>query len=578
MASGRLAPLLVLAGLLVAGIPHLGSPGEAGSSTPAAPAEEAQTPSRAASSDASVSLEAARSAADWVQDRWQSHRQPLVEETRTARAPVELEAGSWASSWFDEDLVFRPAPGAYVLPGTERVDVTVSWATDPPGTPIDARLLVATAEQAPTEFDEATFRPLESGQTLTIPVEARMWDAPYQEASLWWFAVDLEGEPASAPSEVEVSLEADAVREGPPPSVLSTEIPWWGQDHVPLVEDERSNALVHRSPGLERLVHCPSRCEALTWSPETALVPSDARAVEATLTWEGEASTPPELYRLVEPDHLSRMQVVEDEPGRRVFQAPVPDELGDSAWQNRSRWHFLARLETHGEDAGAHRGSMHLSAHALRESEVQQAASPTSAAPSPGPVDGGTLAKRVGGLLASAGVLVWLADKLGAAGVAARLFSRIPDDELLEHPTRRRIVELVDEEPGVHFREIARRLEIGRGNLDQHLRRLVDGGLLEVESTDSHRCYFRAGRFPDDQRRAVASTKAPTALRLLEAARRREDPSLSDLADEVDLALSTVSHHVDRLSSAGVLERQRAGRRKRIEVTELGRAVLETRG
>lgn len=155
------------------------------------------------------------------------------------------------------------------------------------------------------------------------------------------------------------------------------------------------------------------------------------------------------------------------------------------------------------------------------------------------------------------------------------LYNRLTRQEVLEHGDRERILELVDQEPGIHFRELARRLDMGHGILDHHLRKLEDAGMLGEHKTESHRCYFRPGETDQAERQALAAVKAGGPLRIMEALATSPGSSITQVADEAGLARSTASHHVDRLADVGVIAAEIQGRAKRLHLTPLGEEVLE---
>lgn len=157
----------------------------------------------------------------------------------------------------------------------------------------------------------------------------------------------------------------------------------------------------------------------------------------------------------------------------------------------------------------------------------------------------------------------------------AGLYTRLTKREILQHEERERIVELVEAEPGIHFRELARRLDAGHGILGHHLRKLEEAGAIQEHETGSHRCYFSTGRLRADEREALATVKAGGARKVMAVLEEHPGLSLTEIAEEVGLARSTVSHHVSRLTEVDVLEAEWEGRSKRLRLTELGSDVLE---
>lgn len=197
----------------------------------------------------------------------------------------------------------------------------------------------------------------------------------------------------------------------------------------------------------------------------------------------------------------------------------------------------------------------------------------------PGQLHAGDAGVSTAGVLLAGGTVVaglaglWLAFRERIAAFFLALYSRLTRREVVEHEARQQILEAVDEEPGIHFRALSRRLDLGHGVLEHHLDKLAEADLLETHETGSHVLYFRTGAVGEERRRAIAATKAPGTRRVLRAVAESSEPTISEIAEEADLALSTVSHHVQRLEAEGILDVRREGGAKRVGLTELGEAL-----
>lgn len=133
-------------------------------------------------------------------------------------------------------------------------------------------------------------------------------------------------------------------------------------------------------------------------------------------------------------------------------------------------------------------------------------------------------------------------------------FSRIDEDELLQHPQRRRIVDLVAAQPGIHFQELGRQLALGRGALEHHLRKLEAGNLLVRRRALGYVCFFP--RMGTDRRDMAASPalKSAGSRAVFDAVAQRPGQSFRAIAAHAGLATSTAEHHLRRLAEAGLVE------------------------
>lgn len=132
-------------------------------------------------------------------------------------------------------------------------------------------------------------------------------------------------------------------------------------------------------------------------------------------------------------------------------------------------------------------------------------------------------------------------------------------DELdpLENDARKRVFEAVSAAPGTYIAGIVDRTDIPRSTVRYHLRVLEREGLVAGETIGGKHRYAPADA---DLALEAALEDGPTAA-VLEAVARFEPVSVGGLADELDRAPSTVSHHLDRLADDGLVERERDGRR-----------------
>jgi DNA-binding MarR family transcriptional regulator len=154
------------------------------------------------------------------------------------------------------------------------------------------------------------------------------------------------------------------------------------------------------------------------------------------------------------------------------------------------------------------------------------------------------------GLLASALYYFWPHLK----GLAlAPLFSRIADDEVLDNPNRARILDLVRAQPGVHFQDLVRQAAVGRGTLEHHLRKLEAAGLVTIKRSKGYACCFPKGAVDRRLMEAAPVLRSEGGRAVLRAVAKRPGASSRDLAGHLGFAPSTVSYHLKRLESAGLV-------------------------
>jgi len=130
---------------------------------------------------------------------------------------------------------------------------------------------------------------------------------------------------------------------------------------------------------------------------------------------------------------------------------------------------------------------------------------------------------------------------------------------------RRRVREHVRTNPGVHFNELARNLDIATGQAQYHLRRLGRGDEVVAERIRGRTHYFEP-EFDAWERRVLALYRRETTRDLVTLLLDEGRLPAATLAERLDLARSTVSWHLDSLAEAGIVETER-GEHGRVEVT-----------
>jgi len=137
-------------------------------------------------------------------------------------------------------------------------------------------------------------------------------------------------------------------------------------------------------------------------------------------------------------------------------------------------------------------------------------------------------------------------------------YSRFDNTDPLDHPFRAQLHELVRNEPGVTLAQLTQRLDVSESTVRYHTR------ILEEEShAERMKLWGNVRVFPSafehKERVITAALDEETTRTVLEAVATHEPASLTTVAEAVDRAPSTVSHHLSRLDTAGLVDRERDG-------------------
>jgi predicted transcriptional regulator len=172
-------------------------------------------------------------------------------------------------------------------------------------------------------------------------------------------------------------------------------------------------------------------------------------------------------------------------------------------------------------------------------------------------------------------LLYWLSPlaKSGALG----LFSRIRDDDLLEHPNRALLLQVIQSSPGIHYQEPRRRAGMAKGVLQHHLEKLEAGGLVQCKRAAGYACYFPAGT---DRRVLLGAgvLNSTASRRVFELVCQTPGISTPILTAEAGIAHATLHHHLARLTQAGLIGSAMLGRTRTFMPTATGVLVAQAHG
>ncbi|MFB6169881.1 MAG: winged helix-turn-helix transcriptional regulator [Haloarculaceae archaeon] len=147
------------------------------------------------------------------------------------------------------------------------------------------------------------------------------------------------------------------------------------------------------------------------------------------------------------------------------------------------------------------------------------------------------------------------------------------DDADLDLDSRREIYQEIADAPGVHFRELLRRLDYAKGTVQYHLRWLVDRDLVEAETDGEYTRYYPAHELAPEDKETLSVLRRSYSRELLAHLVAAGPLTTTELAARVDRSQSTVSWHLSRLHEVGFVEKHRDGRRVEYALTDRDRLL-----
>lgn len=123
---------------------------------------------------------------------------------------------------------------------------------------------------------------------------------------------------------------------------------------------------------------------------------------------------------------------------------------------------------------------------------------------------------------------------------------------------RNEVLEVIRNKPGITFRQLARELEIGIGDLQYHLRRLEKEGIVFSRRLGKRRYLFPKG-FEENAQRLLIAISTDTRRRIL-LLLMRGPLSQGEIATSLGLSQPTVSYHMGELKKLGIVKTEERGK------------------
>ncbi len=162
---------------------------------------------------------------------------------------------------------------------------------------------------------------------------------------------------------------------------------------------------------------------------------------------------------------------------------------------------------------------------------------------------------------------------LGAAAYAAirwrylipgllPLYTRISDDKLLENKTRKQLVDIIEEEPGLSQQELCNAVDAGWGNTTYHLQRLEQAGFIRSKKQGHHRRFYRTGTVENQDIEALGVLKNDNANKIARYLINDPGANQKDVCEALDISPSLAHKWIKRLEENELVESEREWRSK----------------
>ncbi|WP_416838321.1 winged helix-turn-helix transcriptional regulator [Haloferax sp. DFSO52] len=122
--------------------------------------------------------------------------------------------------------------------------------------------------------------------------------------------------------------------------------------------------------------------------------------------------------------------------------------------------------------------------------------------------------------------------------------------------TRIHVADHITHNPGVHFNELVRALDLAPGQVQHHIRKLLSDE--RVNRTELYgRTHYYPPEFDDWERGALALVRRETARDIVGCLFEHESARPDDVADAIGVARSTLEWHLNHLTERDVVRKER---------------------
>lgn len=146
----------------------------------------------------------------------------------------------------------------------------------------------------------------------------------------------------------------------------------------------------------------------------------------------------------------------------------------------------------------------------------------------------------------------------GESVVLLGAYSRYGEGSPLEHPIRSEIDAIASQLPGVQFADAAGSVDASESTVRYHVRVLEHESHVQTATVWGTQRLYPADVDASDFE-VFAAFRDDSRSSILQAIERNEPAPVSALAEDVDRAPSTVSHHLSLLESTELIDRERVG-------------------
>lgn len=133
------------------------------------------------------------------------------------------------------------------------------------------------------------------------------------------------------------------------------------------------------------------------------------------------------------------------------------------------------------------------------------------------------------------------------------------EHDILGLEIRRQIFNFILKYPGLHLREISRKLNIPKTTLTYHLKYLEKESFLLVKSEDRYTRYYPTKKVGNNDKEILGLMRQDLPRRIILFLFLYPEHSRRDISEDLEKPLTTMSFHLKKLLALNIIEKRRVG-------------------
>ena len=133
---------------------------------------------------------------------------------------------------------------------------------------------------------------------------------------------------------------------------------------------------------------------------------------------------------------------------------------------------------------------------------------------------------------------------------------------------RKKILDYISDNPGVHLRKISRDIDIHLSTLRYHLDYLEMKGLITCQKEENLKLYFVSGKLSPHEKKLTPLLQQKRFRDIIITIIESHDITSSQIAEKLSMNPSTASKYINILEQREIISHEKIGREKRYHIND----------